>query len=91
MPPPTSIAWLLLVLTGLVTCLALIPRVRRTWRWGRTHTSIPMTAFGAAVVVGTLGLLTVTTFGLLPAPVIFLSLPLLLVGALHDSWRHRRR
>ncbi len=30
---------------------------------------------------------TATAFGLLPFPFIFLSLPLMLVGALYDSWR----
>ena len=51
MQDPPSIAWLLLALTCLVGCLALIPGVRRGWRWGRTDTSIPMTGVGAALIV----------------------------------------
>jgi len=85
-----SIAWVLLAITCLVAVLGLNPRIRRQWRWGRTRTSIPMSTFGAAVVIGALGILTVTVFGLLPFPFIFLPLPLLLIGALYDSWRDNR-
>jgi hypothetical protein len=49
-----------------------------------------MSTFGAAVVIGALGILTVTVFGLLPFPFIFLPLPLLLIGALYDSRRDNR-
>ncbi len=85
-----SIVWVLLAITGLVVALGLIPRVRRQWRWGRTHTSVPMSAFGVVVAVATVGMLTAAAFGVLPFLAIFLAIPLLLVGALYDSWRDGR-
>ncbi len=90
MQDPPSIAWLLLALTCLVGCLALIPGVRRGWRWGRTDTSIPMTGVGAAAWVAALGLMTAAAFGFLSFAAIFLALPMLVIAAAHDSWRERR-
>ena len=86
--PP--IAWLLLALTCVIAYLGLNPRTRRALRWGRTATSYPMSVVGAVVVIVTFVVLTATAFGFLPFLTLFLSLPLLLVGAMHDSWRHRR-
>lgn len=90
MSKPPAIAWLLLALTCLVAVLGLNPRIRHKWHWGRTQTSIPMSTFGAVIGIGALAMLTVTAFGLLPFYFIFLSLLLVLVGALYDSWLDRR-
>jgi len=49
-----------------------------------------MSAFGAGVVIATFGMLTATAFGFLPFPTLFLSVPLLSVAALCDSWRNSR-
>ena len=83
-----SIAWVLLAITCFVTAFGLNPRIRRKWRWGRTSTSIPMSLFGACIGIGVLWMMSATAFGFLPFFSIFLAIPLLLVGALYDSWRN---
>lgn len=90
MGSPPSIAWLLLVITCVVACLGLNPKVRRDWRWGRTATSIPMSTFGAVTWMAALAFLTASAFGAFPIEAIFLPLPVLLCAALHDSWRDSR-
>lgn len=85
-----SIAWLLLALTCLVAGMSLIPSVRRRWHWGRTGTSVPMSAVGVVAGVMTLGLLTAAAFEFVPFFAIFLSIPMLAVAGLYDSWRHSR-
>jgi len=82
-----SIAWVLLAITCLVAVSMLNPRIRRQWHWGRTRTRVSTSTFGSLAFLGALGMTTATAFGLLPFPFIFLSLPLMLVGALYDSWR----
>ena len=85
-----SIAWLLLFLTGLTLCMALKPKVRRKWHWGRTANRVPMSGLGAFACVGALAILTIAAFGWLPFFTIFLPIPLLMGAALYDSWRDSR-
>jgi len=49
-----------------------------------------MSPVGAVGVIVTFGALTAAAFGFLPSFTLFLSLPLLLAGALYDSWRDSR-
>lgn len=83
--------WLCLGLAGIVTYRAINPRTRNEFRWGRTHTSIPMSALGRVIVILTLLGISAAAFGWLPLIAIFVAVPVLACAGVYDSYWHRRR
>lgn len=83
--------WFFLVLAAIVTYRALDPRTRNAFRWGRTHTSIPMSAGGRVIVILTLLGISAAAFGWLPLIAVFFSVPVLACAGAWDSYRHSRR
>jgi len=82
-----GMGWLFTALAAVLACVWAAPGGRRTFRWGRTASSVPMSGLGVAAWIGAFLLAAAASFGLLPLAVIFGIVPALAVAGCIDSHR----
>ncbi len=84
-----AMGWFFLLLTVIFISIAVNPRWRNKWGWGRGGQAGPLSLVGWGAWIFAFSSISAAAFGFLPPYFIFAAFVIVMVAGFYDAWFNR--